>query len=264
MSEEVAFLEWLNYEAMQPVAAVTSGLELTLRDDLILTSSSSFPTPDSTHACLLRTKPEQAEALVDEIIEYFTSRELPPAVYISEACSPNDWANRLEGRGFTRAKTPEAWIILDEITNFKFGEQNPAVSLRRVQPEEASLFAATFLEAFDMPTEFTEPLADLMRPSIGLPNLTHYIASVDGNPAGTATILKQGKYGILGSGGVVPAYRRNKVTIAGFHAIFMDCLTDNISTLFGQVVPDGVMDRLLSANGFRRAFVRHAYTLESE
>ena len=98
---EIIELERANYAAMLPVARVTPGLDVIIRDDIIMTSSKVFPTPDTTHACLLQATPDTVDNLIVQVIDYFQSQGLPTAIYVSPACTPADLPRYLISRGFT-------------------------------------------------------------------------------------------------------------------------------------------------------------------
>ncbi len=254
-------LERANYAALAPISAVTPGLELILRDDIILTSSAIFPTPDTTHACLLQSSVAQADALIDEAMAYFASRQLPTTFYLSPACTPADLPQRLAARGFVMDKHPESWVVLDDLERIQFRSERSDVSVKPITPAQAEDFAETFLLAFDMPVEFAEMLADLLRPSIGLPIITHYLATIGDERAGTISLTQYEQYGIIGSAGVVPHHRSARLVIELFRAIYTESCQKHITTLLAQTRMDSTAEQLLLANHFQRAFARHAYTL---
>ena len=82
MSERIAELEWANYAATLPVARVTLGLDITLKDDVVITLSEAFASSDTNHACLLRTTPQSADSLIAEVVGRFTSKGLPTTIFL--------------------------------------------------------------------------------------------------------------------------------------------------------------------------------------
>ncbi|MCL4876530.1 MAG: GNAT family N-acetyltransferase [Anaerolineae bacterium] len=258
---DAAFLERLNYEALVPAAAITNGVELVIREDVIMTRSEQFPAPDSTHACLLRAAPENAEPLLDEVIAYFLDKRLTPTIYLSPSCTPADWPDRLLNRGFIELEDQESWMILDRLEDFQFQPFNQEVTLLRVSPENVLAFAETFLSAFEQPVEIAPMLAELLQPSTTLPDTFHYLAQLDGENAGTVSLIRCRNYGIIGSGGIVPAHRRSKIIAALFHAAYVQAQQQGISSIFGQTQAGSYMEHLLGSNNFRRAFVRRCFML---
>lgn len=262
--DQVAHLERINYHAIEPAAAATPGLALDLRDDVVLTASQAFPAPDTTHACLLRTTPDGAEALLDEVLGFFAAQELPPTVFISPACQPAGWDARLRARGFAPAATPEAWMVLTDLDNFVFHSgPRDDLALDRVTPATMDAFAATFLAAFEMPGEYAPALAALMGPSVTLPDTSHYLARLGDEPVGTISLVRYGEYGVLGSAGVMPQHRRGRVLVDLFRTTLHAAQDQGISTLFAQTEQGSKIQGLMLTNNFVPAFTRTAYTLAS-
>lgn len=259
MNEQI---ERLNYEALLPAAQVTEGAEMVLRDDVILTSSQSFPSPDSTHACLLKATPETIDALLDEVTAYFQDKGLPTTIYVSPACTPTDIPDRLLKRGFVENEYKESWVLLEKLEDFRFQPFNEQVVLHRVTPDSVTEFAETFLAAFEQPVEFAPALAELLKPSASLPDTFHYLGKVGEENIGTISLIRYQDYGIIGSGGIVPAHRKSKMVAALFFAAFTAAQNHKIRGLFGQTELGGRAEQLLLPNNFRRLFVRRLFTLE--
>lgn len=255
----IAAIERANYAALVPIAAVTPGLELMLRDDVILTSSTVFPAPDTTHACMLQTSPTQADALIDQIVDYFATRQLPTTIYLSPVCEPSDLAQRLLGRGFVANEHAESWMVLEQLERIHLHSNRVDVTVQPVTKDEAESFARTFLLAFEQPVEFASILAELLRPSIGLPTITHYLARVGDDLAGTISLTQHEQYGIIGSAGVLPHHRSSRIVVELFRAIYHEASQKHLTTLVAQTQIGSIAEQLLITNHFARAFVRHAY-----
>lgn len=258
---EAAQLERVNYLAILPVAEVTPGLDVVLRDDVILSSSSVFPAPDTTHACQLRTTPQAASSLIDEVISYFRSRDLPVVIYLSPACTPVDLPDRLAASGFVPSGAPESWVVLDDLSRIQYRSRRSDIEISVVEPDTAQAFAETFLAAFEQPVELAPLLLEVLRPSIGVPTVTHYLAREAGQWIGTVSLTTHDTYGILGSVGILPTHRRSSVSIELFDAAYKEAQQRGLTTMFAQTELDSTAEQLLTTNHFRRAFLRQAYTL---
>lgn len=258
--QEIATLERANYEANWAIAQVTPGLDLCLRDDVIITSSEVFPSPDTNHACLVQATPETVDELIIEIINYFSARELPPTVFVSPACLPSDLAQRLADHGF-ESGDKEAWMTLDNLSRRELPPLSPKVSVRQISRNEVMTFANTFMAAFEMPPEFAASMAYLIEPSVDAPGVHHYLAYMDDQPVGTYSLICHQHYGIIGSAGVLPAFRRKKaVTNLTIEAIKM-AKQEGVDTLVLQTTAGFMLERLLGIYGFKKLFTRIAYTL---
>jgi GNAT superfamily N-acetyltransferase len=259
--QRIAALERVNYAATLPIAQVTPGLDIVLRDDVIITSSEAFPAPDTTHACLLQATSQTADALIAEVTGYFRSKGLPPTVFVSPACTPPDLPARLEDQGFVQQETLEAWMVLNHLQDVEIPPLFPKVAVRRIAPEDALTFAQIFMAAFDMPVDLAPYMAQLLAPSIGLPGAYHTIALLDGQPVGTFSLLCYERFGIIGSAGVLPAHRRSGAAHNLAIQAAAEARARGIDTLIAQTAAGTPLERLVRISGFKRAFARTCYAL---
>jgi GNAT superfamily N-acetyltransferase len=263
-TERIAHLERVNYLAMRPVVQATPGLDLVLRDDVIMTSSEMLPTPDTTHACLLRATSDTVDDLINEAIAYFESKCLPTTMFISPACTPADlpaWHRRLLRRGFVRREAVEAWMVLEGLSDFEIPPPSPGVAVRQVTGDEVGTFAEIFMTVFGLALDFAPHVARMLEPAVGLPGFYHYIALVGGRPVGTGLWRRYERFGILGGTGVVPAYRGRGVATSLAIRAATEARGQGVDTLMLQTDADTWLERLLSMSGFKRIFTRTGYTL---
>lgn len=260
-SEQIENLERANYAAMRGIAQATPGLDLVLRDDVVITSSTAFPAPDTTHACLLQAAPQKADDLITEVIRYFESRDLPTTIFVSPACTPADLSARLLRRGFTRQEAEEAWLVLKDLASIEIPKTIANISVRQITRQEASTFANTFMSAFELPVDFAPYMAQLLEPCIDLPEVYHYLASAGEEVIGTCSLLCHNSFGILGSVGVVPAHRKNGAATNMAIKAINEAIEQGVDTLMLQTMAGTRLERLLRISGFKKAFVRTCYTL---
>jgi hypothetical protein len=259
--ERIQALERANYAATLVSAEVTPGLEVVLRDDVILSRSALFPTPDVNHAALVRTTPEEVDALLDEVTAYFQEVDVPPTFYLSPACAPPNLPARLEARGFTRQPDDEAWMVVDDLATLRLSPPPDYLDVHRIAPDEAETFAEVFMQAFDMPLDYAPAMAQLLRPSIGLPGMYHYLAFQEGAPVGTISLLCHGTVGILGSAGVVPMRRGTRIASSLGYLAREDAWAEGVETVALQTQAGTLLERFLRLVGFDRGFTRVGYVL---
>lgn len=257
----IAELERLNYAATAAIANVTPGLDLYVRDDVIITSSDVFPFPDTTHACLLQATPATIDPLITKIIHYFQVKGLPSTIFVSPACTPADVAERLQQRGFVPQPEVEAWLAFEDLPGFKVPPLKPKIAVDPVSPANVSTFVRAMLAAFDMPGELEAFMVQLTGPSVGLPGVFHFVALLDEQPIGTCSLICYQNVGILGGVGVVPAHRgsgavSNLVFQAGKIA-----QEQGVELVLLQTTAGTLLERLLRISGFKQIFTRIAYTL---
>ena len=259
--ERIVELEWANYAASQAIAQVTPGFEVILRDDVAIMSMPAFPMPDTNNACLLRATPQTVDNLIATVIDHFTTRGLPVTIYVSPACTPADLGERLMSRGFAKQEEEEAWLVFDDLSHFKIPAMNFPVVVRQITKDEVSLFATVFMAAFEMPAEFAPFMAQFMEPWAELPSVHHYVGFINEEAVGTTTLICHEDFGILGSGGVVPAHRRSGAANTMVARAFADAQNQGVDTLVLQTKAGTLLERTLRLYGFRRAFTRVCYTL---
>lgn len=260
----IAELEWANYAATLASAEVTPGLDVLLRDDVVLTWSAAFPTHDSNHACLLRRRAEDADDLIDEIVGFFASRDLPVAVYLSPACSPSDLPPRLIARGFHKQPGAESWMVVENLSEFQLPATHPDIAVRSVSAADIQTFAEVFVSAFRLPAEFASILAGLLEPSVPLASVHHYVAIEQDQAIGTCSLIRHEDCGVLGSTGVLSEYRSSgAATNLGVRAL-ADARLLGVNTVMIQTTADTWLERFLERTGFERAFTRTCYLLPDD
>lgn len=257
---DVMTLERANYASMRSVVATTPGSGLLVRDDVTLIRSRLFPMADMNHACLLRTSPERAGPLLDEIVRYFKGRRLPVNVCLSPACSPADLPERLLSRGFHRQEPPEAWLTLD----LSHWQPPPLASrdvhCRRVGEGDALGFARVYLASFGLPGFLAPVAAILLRRSLRVPAIHHYVALVEGRPAGVSLWHSHGEIACLGAMGVLPAYRGQRVATTVALRVIDEAARQGMELMMTQTLHPRLAD-VLVGHGFELAFVRTYYAL---
>lgn len=229
---------------------------------MIITSSTSFPTHDSNHACLLRATADRAGDLIAEVSGYFQEKALPVAFYISPACTPSDLPERLVDRGFCRQPEQEAWMVLQDLPDFDLPSPYPGITVKPISKGETITFSQVFLAAFGLPTDLAPILAQIMEPSVELPDVHHYLACKGDLPVGTCSLLRWEAFGILGSTGVIPDQQRAGTATTLAVRALTDARDHGVETVMLQTYADTWLERMLRASGFKRAFARSCYVLD--
>jgi len=258
--EQVATLERANYKASESIIANIPGTDLELRDDVILTRSVVFPAPDANHACLLRTSPENVDALIAQVVDYYRSKELPATIFISPACTPDDLPHRLIQHGFTQQET-EAWLVYENVATATVPRLAANIPVKQITKAEVPVFVDVFMKAFELPPEFVEGMVQVIEPSVGLPGVYHYLAYLDDEPVGTYSLICYEGFGILGSAGVIPNKRGKRIIYNLTVEAARQAKEDGADTLVLQTTTGFLLERLLRIYGFKKVFTRTSYTL---
>jgi hypothetical protein len=260
--QKIAELELIIPTIAQGLVEAVPGVEVILRDDIVILSSHSFPSTDINRAYLFRTVPERVDALVDEVVDFFKTRELPTSIMVSPACSPADLPQRLEARGFICQETDEAWMILEGLQRIRAPKIDRSVTVKRVETRgDVETFAGVMTGAYDMPSDWAPFLAQVLEPTITVPGFAHYVAFVKGVPAATLTLMRQGSYATIGSGGVLPQFRGTRTIYNMAVEVLSQAQKDGVETVVGQTSLGPKFERYLRIGGFKLAFRRTEYKL---
>lgn len=258
---QIAELERINYLATQPIGEVIPGMEVIVRDDVILTSSRGFPSPDANHACLLRSNAQTAGPLLDEVIDYFTAKEITPAIFISPACTPDDWPERLQSRGFTRQPAEEAWLAYYDVQAVQAPGFDPRIEVKQVSKEDLPVYTEVMAAAFDMPPEWAPVLAEQLGPTVSLPDIYYYMALIDHQPVATLNLKRHQNYASIGAGSVATRYRGSKTIYTLAAKVIIEAQGMGIDVILAQTTLGPIFERFLRICGFTPAFKRCSYML---
>lgn len=260
--KKIAEFETVIPTCIQTLSNVLPGIQTILRDDLVLIYSQEYPSQDINRAFLLRETPEKIESLIDEVIAYFKERGMPTIIMVSPGCTPADLPERLLKRGFVRQEPDESWLILENIKNVKVPWTDPRVDVRLVTKDDLGVFAETMTAAYEMDTEWIPMLEKTLAPSIGLPNINNYLAFINNKPVATVTTMHHKEYVVVGSGGVIPAYRGTSL-IYNLAVVALAKARDNgANTILAQTTVGPKFERFLRICGLKQAFKRQGFILE--
>ena len=261
--QEIAELELIIPTITQELVKIIPGVEVVLRDDIVILSSHSFPSADINRAYLFRTTPENTDALIGEVNDFFKARELPASIMVSPACQPEDLSTRLEARGFVCQETDEAWMVLEKLQKVKIPKINKNITVKRVENKtDVTAFAEVMTSAYDMPSDWIPFLAQMLEPTIIVPGFAHFLALVKDVPAGTLTLMRHKQYVTIGSAGVLPQYRGTSIMYNTAADVLSEAKRDGVETVVLQTSLGPKFERYLRIAGFKLAFRRTEYKLE--
>jgi hypothetical protein len=261
--QKIAELELIIPTVAQGLADVVPGVEVLLRDDIVILSSHSFPSADINRAYLFRTTPERTDALIDEVVDFFKVKDLPASIMVSPACQPDDLPQRLVSRGFVQLEVDEAWMVLEGLQKVRVPKIDKSVTVKRVEnKDEVTTFAEIMTRAYDMPADWTPFLAQMLEPTITVPGFAHYLAFVKDVPAATLTLMRHKHYVTMGSAGVLPEYRGTRTIYNLAAEVIAEAKRDSVETIVIQTSLGPKFERYLRIVGFKLAFRRAEYKLE--
>ena len=246
---------------MQPLIGVMPGLDAILRDDLVLMYTPDYPSPDANQAFLLRATEDTVETLIDEVTEYYKTRNMPPAIYVSPACTPVDLPKRLLKRGFVKQEPDESWLAFEHLQAAKVPKTDPKIVVQQISKSEVGQFAEVMAAAYEMPPEWVPMLVSSLEPSVGQPNFRHYLAFKDQNPLATITVMRHKDYAVVGSAGVLPDHRGSTLIFNLTVNVLVQARQEGVDTAILQTTLGPIFERFLRICGFKLAFRRTGYIL---
>jgi len=260
--QKIVELELIIPTIAQGLVEAVPGVEVVLRDDIVILSSHSFPSADINRAYLFRTTLEGTDALINEVVDFFKTRDLLASIMISPACMPEDLSQRLEEHGFVCQETDEAWMVLEGLQKIKIPKIDKSVTVRRVENKaDVETFAKVMTLAYDMPVDWVPFLAQMLEPTITVPGFAHYLAYVKDVPAATLTQMRHKNYATIGSAGVLPEYRGTRTIYNLAAEVIAGAKHDGVETLVIQTSLGPKFERYLRIAGFELAFRRVEYKL---
>ena len=260
--QQIADLERINPTIMRGLTGVMPGVDVILRDDIVLISSKDFPSADTNLAYLFRTTPEKADVLIEEMVEYFRTKDLTPQIMVSPACTPADLPERLLARGFARQEAEESWMMFTGLQKAIVPKIDRSVTVKRVETADVTAFAQVMAGAFEMPAEWVSYLAQMLEPTLSVPGFAHYLAFVKGVPAATLTLMRYQQYATIGSAGVLPEYRGTRTIYNMAVEVLSNAKQEGVDVALGQTTLGPKFERFLRISGFKLAFKRTGYKLE--
>jgi len=254
-------LEWSNYARTAYFATVVPGVEVRISSEVILITDPEVPLVDGNHAAMLRTTPDRADALIERIIKHFQDRGLKPYVVLSPNCTPDDLPQRLEAHGFTQYGDPEHWLTLKKPFYAEAIRGSSKVTVREIGAEGIPDFCRVMVAAYNMPEEVLSILDRSFRYINDLPGIHNYVAYVNGEPVGCASMFSYLGYGASGSMGMLPGVHHTGAAFALFARGYQDWKKDgNKVMVFQTVLPK--LERMLRIGGCERVFTCTYYVLE--
>ena len=194
------------------------GIEIIDTDRYRITLQPDHPIPGPNAVSWIRCTPQDAADVIDEVRATVAPRHLPIMWTIDPETEPGDFADRLAARGILpAAHSPEAAVMvlaigapiaLPEVHGLEVHDALADPDLyRRADAVNAEAFES---EQRGRTPEEIEAQERRRRNAIAAGNRTFLLATIDGEPAGSAWMTVHGARGALINGGAVRAKFRGR------------------------------------------------------
>ena len=199
------------------------------------------------HATGINVNEDEAESLLYEVTEYFSSRGVPFGCFrVSPLTRPRSFTSFLENHGFKKISKQLVMAFKGKKMEYKL---NPEVKIKEIPRSEVDLFDKLLLTIFEMPTEWKNGIDRLMlqRKRKGG---KFYLAYVERKPVGICFSLSSMKTGGIFGVGTLKEYRRRGIgTSLTAHAL-MDSIDEGNDFHTLQTEKGGNAERLFKKIGF--------------
>lgn len=208
--------------------------------DMIWTLS-DVPFPLFNSVCRARLDPARAEAAIDRAVARCAARGVPLLWWTGPATAPPDLGDRLAARGLYEEYA--AGMAL-ELSRPQRPRRDPGeVTVERVGSRAAlERWCELLCAAFEMPDFVGEAFMGLTL-ALGLDDAApfrHYLARLDGRPAGTCSMFFGAGVAGLYDIGTIPEFRRRGVATTAAGAALDDARALGFRTAILHATADGV------------------------
>jgi hypothetical protein len=185
---------WRNLIAEQKL---TLGTEV---NGAVISCWPEIPSFRLNHAANIDVSEEEARGLLNRVTEYFLSRGvLSFGFRVSPLTRPESFVYLLEDHGFKREDEDSVMVFKGERP--KDGPDT-GVDVREIEESQIDVFGEVSVTAYEMPPEWTQGFRKMFLQRLRRGG-RHYLAYVEGQPAGTCALISSMK-----TGGIVSVGRK--------------------------------------------------------
>lgn len=213
---------------------------------LVFTYFPLLPYNTCNHAALIH-KEEDNEYVVDEVIDFFTSRSFPYAYFRVSPCShPETLVPTLEDRGF-KEQWEESIMIFEGEPKI---DLSIGLEINTISKQELAMWIDVAAEVFGVPSSEKEGYYEYVLEHLKRGGRC-FLASLEGEPVGTSMLYSMNRVGSIFTVGTLTNYRRRGVgTAVTMHSVLQSMDDGNkIHTL--QVGEGEYAEQLYQKLGFK-------------
>lgn len=192
------------------------------------------------------------EQFVDQLIEFYTSREIPVRFELTPAHTSPDLLAHLQQAGFYQSDFHTS-LYGSPIQNSVAVDER--ITIRRLESYEFDLFAEIYAQGFQMPTFLQSGIAQNNAILHGNDHWNFYLASVNDGPAGIGVLFVKGGIATLAAAATVP-HLRNK----GVQRALIQQRIQHATMLHSRLIVGQAKFGSVSQNNMERAGLKIAYT----
>jgi GNAT superfamily N-acetyltransferase len=212
-----------------------------------------------THAVGIGVSEPVGEADLDRIEEFYRGRGSAVELVLCPLVS-GAFLEVLGRRGY-RLKEWENVLALP-LDGYAPPAILPDVTVRPLAKEEGGLWAGMALQGFLEQDEAPPELVELFEVAVHIPVMTGFLACVDGDPAGTATVVIRDGVAALFGASTLPGFRNRGVQTALLRARLESAVRAGCDLAMVSARPGTTSQRNAERQGFRVAYTRSVMVRE--
>ncbi len=213
--------------------------------------SRNIPGPSYNLVKGLRDGDEEA---VDEIIRFYSEKEIPVRLELTPSYSSAALMKFLHSKGFYQCDFHTTMYAEPSVlTDCPI---NSAIEIRRLKKHEFNLFGEIYTKGFGLP--------DFLKSGVAENNVIlyenkywrFYLASVGNEPAGIAVLFMKDGFASLAAAATLPEFRAKGVHSALIQARIYQALTDQCKFITGQAKFGSVSQNNMEKSGLKIAYTK--------
>ena len=220
-----------------------------------------LPIPFRNHVALVRSQPEDADALIERASTFYRALAAPPAFHLDPATTPPDLPARLVRAGYSK-QVEEIWMVcaLEEASS----ALAPAgVTIEQLTPASPASLIQAYIDCYNIsfraPAHVHDGFGASFRAVLPHPEGLHFVGLLEGRPAGAVSLFHKAGLGGVYNVGTLPAFRGHGVATALLRHLLDVARQLGLTQLVLQTVHHGPAQPIYERTGFRPRFVRDWY-----
>lgn len=223
------------------------------------------------YAAEINIKEENVNELIKMIIDFYSSNNRDPAIYITPSTRPLNLQEYLKELGF-ELQFSDAWMFYNN-NQKKKNQKSSIFNIKEVKnKDEIELFVKIFNEVYGgtptddepyggLPSYYGEALQESFLKSHQNKIVNNYIAYLDNKVVGIGSLISTKKYAGIYNVGTIPEFRKKGVGTAISMKAIDDSIKQNIEILFLQTEKGSYVEQFYTNLGFSTRFYGEGYVL---
>lgn len=211
------------------------------------------------HACFVSTSADKCEAFIDDVVEFYTSRDRLPCVYISPWTHPPTLVPALEARSF-RCLDKEAWMFFNGDLPLRNSREDLEITAVN-GTDHLERFVAILTACF--PKDYGQAVRREFNQTQVHKKVKHLLATERGQVCGIGSLYWDQGYAVIHNVATLPHCRKQGVATTIVGQLLALTKKEGIETTYLQCVGEGDTEQFYAQLGFQTGLRRLGYVLGS-